>query len=208
MPIWLMSLRSRQPEKNHKYVTGEDFEEARDKVFMGIARKSKTFTPEENRWKAYHESGHALLHYYLDNSDPLHKVDIIPRGAAGGITWSLPEKDTYIQKRGWLEDRISISYGGMIAETLEYNETSTGVSNDLKQATDIARHMVCTWGMSKLGPIALGQDEQPIFLGKEIARHNDYSDDLAKKIDTEMRSILDGSYKRAENILSRAQGSA
>ena len=189
--------------KNQKYVKNDDFEEARDKVFMGIARKSKTFTQEENRWKAYHESGHALLHYYLDNADPLHKVDIIPRGNAGGITWSLPEKDTYIQKRGWLEDRIAISYGGMIAEILEYNETSTGVSNDLKQATDMARHMVCTWGMSDLGPIALGQDEQPIFLGKEIARHNDYSDDLAEKIDIEMRSILDKAYSRAEGILTK-----
>ena len=189
--------------KNQKYVKNDDFEEARDKVFMGIARKSKTFTQEENRWKAYHESGHALLHYYLDNADPLHKVDIIPRGNAGGITWSLPEKDTYIQKRGWLEDRIAISYGGMIAEILEYNETSTGVSNDLKQATDMARHMVCTWGMSDLGPIALGQDEQPIFLGKEIARHNDYSDDLAEKIDVEMRGILDKAYARAEGILTK-----
>ncbi|WP_081719700.1 ATP-dependent zinc metalloprotease FtsH [Salinispira pacifica] len=187
---------------NHKYVRRDDFEEARDKVFMGVARKSKTFSMEENRWKAYHEAGHALLHYYLENADPLHKVDIIPRGSAGGITWSLPEKETYIQKKGWLEDRISISYGGMIAEKLEYNETSTGVSNDLKQATDIARHMVCNWGMSSLGPIALGQDEQPIFLGKEIARHNDYSDSLAEKIDQEMRKILDAAYSRAEKILS------
>lgn len=192
--------------RDHKYVTRDDFEEARDKVFMGVARKSKTFTPDENRWKAYHEAGHALLHYYLDNADPLHKVDIIPRGSAGGITWSLPEKDKYIQKRGWLEDRISISYGGMIAEKLEYNETSTGVSNDLEQATNIARHMVCTWGMSRLGPIALKQDEQPIFLGKEIARHNDYSDDLAQQIDTEIHSILNNAYKRAENILNEHKG--
>ncbi|MGI9257103.1 MAG: ATP-dependent metallopeptidase FtsH/Yme1/Tma family protein, partial [Salinispira sp.] len=189
--------------KDHKYVTKEDFEEARDKVFMGVARKSKTFTKEENRWKAYHESGHALLHYYLENADPLHKVDIIPRGSTGGITWSLPEKDTYIQKKGWLEDRIAITYGGMIAEKLEYNETSTGVSNDLKQATDIARNMVCNWGMSNLGPIALGQDEQPIFLGKEIARHNDYSDGLAQKIDDEMHAILERAYKRAEGILKK-----
>ncbi len=189
--------------KDHKYVTKEDFEEARDKVFMGVARKSKTFTKEENRWKAYHESGHALLHYYLENADPLHKVDIIPRGSTGGITWSLPEKDTYIQKKGWLEDRIAITYGGMIAEKLEYNETSTGVSNDLKQATDIARNMVCNWGMSNLGPIALGQDEQPIFLGKEIARHNDYSDGLARKIDDEMHAILERAYKRAEGILKK-----
>ena len=188
---------------DRKCVTRDDFEVARDKVFMGIARKSKTVTKDENRWKAYHEAGHALLHYYLENADPLHKVDIIPRGSVGGVTWSLPQKDTYIQKKGWLLDRISISYGGMIAETLEYDETSTGVSNDLKQATEIARHMVCIWGMSDLGPIALGQDEQPIFLGKEIARHNDYSDDLAKKIDVEMRSILDRSYKRAEGILSK-----
>ncbi len=187
---------------NNRYVTRDDFEEARDKVFMGVAKKSKTVTPETARMTAYHEGGHALLHYYLENADPLHKVTIIPRGMAGGVTWSLPENDRSNHTQRWFEDRICISYGGMIAEKLEYDDTSDGVVGDLKSATDIARKMVCAYGMSELGPISLGQDDQPIFLGRELAQHKDYSEDLAQQVDDQIRKILNQSYDRAFKILS------
>jgi cell division protease FtsH len=153
-----------------------DFEEARDKILMGVARKTLVVSDKERRMTAVHEAGHALLHYYLKNADPLHKVTIVPHGRALGMAMSLPEEDSYSRTRGWIQDRIAICYGGWTAEKIFYSETTTGTKQDLEQATDMARRMVCEWGMAdELGPVTYGQEEEPIFLGKEIARHKDYS---------------------------------
>lgn len=190
--------------KNKNQVEMDDFEDARDKVLMGVARTSLVIAEEERRATAYHEAGHALLHYFLPNADPFHKVTIVPRGRALGLTLSLPEKDTYSRSRGWLFDRIVITYGGYAAETLVSGETTTGTAQDLRQATDLARRMVCEWGMAEsMGPIAYGQEDEPIFLGKEIARHKDYSEETARKIDEAIRSILEQGMNKAMEILKR-----
>jgi cell division protease FtsH len=180
-----------------------DFEEARDKILMGIARKSLIVSDDERKATAYHESGHALLHYYLKHAEPLHKVTIIPHGRAMGVTMSLPDQDVYSRSRSWLQDRISIFFGGYVAERLVYSETTTGTKQDLQMATDMARKMVCEWGMADdVGPISLGQEDEPIFLGKEIATHKDYSEDTAMQIDNAIRRILDTSMKRASDIIA------
>jgi cell division protease FtsH len=189
--------------RDKEKVNMEDFEDARDKTMMGVARKSKVIPPKERRMTAYHEAGHALLHYYLKNADPLHKVTIVPHGQALGVAFSLPETDAYTRSEGWLQDRISIAMGGYAAEDIIFQENTTGAQSDIDQATEIARRMVCEWGMSKsLGPIAFGQKEEPIFLGKEIARHRDYSDETAKQIDKEIRYIVDSSLKMAKDLLT------
>ncbi len=186
---------------NRSQVAMEDFEEARDKILMGVARRSRTLSEEEKRKTAYHESGHALLHYYCEYADPLHKVTVVPRGRALGLALSLPDEDVYSRGKNWLLDRIKICYGGFAAEELIYGETSTGTQQDLEQATSLARKMVTEWGMSSLGAISLGQEETPIFLGKEIARHHDYSDSTATTIDKEIRAILDGCLDEVRSIL-------
>lgn len=179
-----------------------DFEEARDKILLGIARRSRMITPEDKRATAFHEAGHALLHYYLKNADPLHKVTVIPHGQALGLALSLPEKDSYSRNQSWLKDRIKIAMGGYVAEELIYNETTTGTKNDIEQATNIARRMVTEWGMSKtLGFMSLGQEEEPIFIGKEIAQHKDYSDETARSIDLEVKRILDECLDETRDIL-------
>lgn len=188
--------------KGKSLVDDDDFEEARDKILMGVARKSRVISDEEKQKTAYHESGHALLHYLLPNADPLHKVTIVPRGRALGVAFSLPEKDIYSRSRGYLIDRIKISYGGYIAETMFYGETSTGTQNDLKQATDLARRMVTEWGMGGIGPVAFGQEEEPIFLGKEIARHQDYSEKTAQSIDQAVEELLNSSFEDAKRLLT------
>jgi cell division protease FtsH len=189
--------------KGKDAVDMDDFEEARDKTLMGVARKSKVIPPKEKQMVACHEAGHGLLHYYLKNADPLHKITIIPHGRALGVAFSLPENDTYSRNKGWLEDRITIAMGGYAAEKIFYDETTTGAANDLEQATEIARKMVCEWGMSDiLGPIAYGQKEEPIFLGKEIARHKDYSEETAKAIDNEIKKIVETSLSEALRILT------
>ena len=188
--------------KDKEMVENEDFEEARDKILMGVARKSRIISDAEKLKTARHEAGHALLHFYLKNADPLHKVTVIPRGRALGVAFSLPETDSFSKGSGYLEDRIKIAYGGFIAEKLFYEETTTGVQNDLKQATEMARRMVTEWGMSELGPQAFGQEDEPIFLGKEIAQHKDYSESTAQAIDTEVRQILNTCYRDAEQILT------
>ena len=180
-----------------------DFEEARDKTLMGVARKSKVIPPKEKKMVACHEAGHGLLHYFLKNADPLHKITIIPHGRALGIAFSLPEDDAYSRNKGWLLDRITIAMGGYAAEKIIYNETTTGAANDLEQATEIARKMVCEWGMSEpLGPVAYGQKEEPIFLGKEIARHKDYSEETARSIDSEIKKIVEAALAQAVRILT------
>jgi len=180
-----------------------DFEEARDKILMGVARRSMVMSEEDKRMTAYHEAGHALLHYTQEKADPVHKVTIIPRGRALGVTFSLPEKDQYSRGIGWLKAHLVILYGGFAAEELIFDETTTGAQNDIRQATDLARKMVCEWGMSSLGPIALGGADEPIFIGKEIAQHADYSDDTAHKIDTEMRGLLTEALDEARRSLKK-----
>ena len=187
---------------NRTEVSMADFENARDKILLGVARASVFMTPEEKRATAYHEAGHTLLHYYLKHVDPLHKVTIIPHGRALGLTLSLPEKDSYTLTKSYIEDRIKICMGGYAAEAIVYGETTTGTSNDIKQATDLARRMVTEFGMSDLGFIALGSDDEPIFLGREIAQHQDFSEETARKIDSEMHKILDSAMKVTMNILT------
>jgi cell division protease FtsH len=189
--------------KDRSEVFMSDFEEARDKVLMGVARKTLVVSDKERRMTAIHEAGHALLHYFLKNADPLHKVTIVPHGRALGMALSLPEEDSYSRSKGWIEDRIAICYGGWVAEKLFYNETTTGAKNDIQQATEMARSMVCEWGMAEdIGPVAYGQEDEPIFLGKEIARHKDYSEDTAQRLDKAIREILERTLKNADNIIS------
>ncbi|MDR1443535.1 MAG: ATP-dependent zinc metalloprotease FtsH [Treponema sp.] len=179
-----------------------DFEEARDKILMGVARTTLVISDKERRMTAVHEAGHALLHYFLKDADPLHKVTVVPHGRALGMAMSLPEEDSYSRTRGWMRDRIVICYGGWIAEMLFYGETTTGTKQDIQQATEMARHMACEWGMAEeLGPVAYGQEEEPIFLGKEIARHKDYSEETARLIDKAVKEILDSARSEARKIL-------
>ena len=193
--------------KDRATVEMGDFEEARDKVLMGVARKTLVVSDKERRMTAIHEAGHALLHYYLKHSDPLHKVTIVPHGRALGMAMSLPEEDSYSRTRGWIIDRIVICYGGWTAERIFYDETTTGTKTDLEQATEMARRMVCEWGMAdEMGPVTYGQEDEPIFLGKEIARHKDYSEETAQNIDRAIKRILDEARRKAEEILvSRKQ---
>jgi cell division protease FtsH len=193
----LFAARKDKPE-----VEMHDFEEARDKILMGVARRTLVVSDKERRMTAVHEAGHALLHYFLKNADPLHKVTIVPHGRALGMALSLPEEDTYSRTKGWIQDRISICYGGWLAENLIYNETTTGTKQDIQQATEMARHMVCEWGMAEeLGPVAYGQEDEPIFLGKEIARHKDYSEETAQRIDNAVKKILDRARDAADRII-------
>ena len=188
---------------NRSTIKMEDIEDARDKIFMGVARKSRVLTSEEKRKTAYHESGHALLHYYCSYSDPLHKVTIVPRGQALGLAMSLPEQDIYSRGKNWILDRIKICYGGYAAEEIMFDETTTGAQNDLEQATGLARKMVTQWGMSSLGAIALGNEEEPVFLGKEIVRHTDRSDSTISKVDQEIADILTHCLDEARSILRK-----
>ncbi len=178
-------------------------EEATDKILLGVARKSKAMTDEEKTATAYHEAGHTLLHYYLKNLDPLHKVTIIPHGRALGLTVSLPERDPYTKNHSMLTDWIKVCMGGYVAEELIYGETTTGTSNDIKQATDIAVRMVTEWGMSALGFISLANEDEPLFLGREIAQHKNYSEETARRIDVEVQKILSDAMDETRSILSK-----
>ena len=184
-------------------VSAQDFEEARDKILLGVARKSRMISPEEKVATAWHEAGHALLHYHLEYADPLHKVTVIPHGQALGLALSLPEKDSYSKRKGWLLDRIKIAMGGYVAEKIRYGETTTGTKNDIEQATMLARRMITEWGMSeKIGFVSYGAEDEPIFIGKEIAQHKDYSEETAKLIDSEINAVLDSCLKEATKILT------
>jgi len=188
--------------KNKSTVNMEDMEEARDKILLGVARKSRAMNEQEKLATAYHEAGHALLHYYLKHLDPLHKVTIIPHGRALGLTVSLPERDPYTKTKSMLGDWIKVCMGGYVAEDLVYGETTTGTSNDIKQATDLARRMVTEWGMSGLGFVNLADESEPLFLGREITQHKDYSEETAKRIDQEVHKILDSAMDETKDILS------
>lgn len=184
-------------------VTMRDFEHAKDKVLMGSERKSMIISPEERKITAYHESGHTLVAKLIPGTDPIHKVTIIPRGMALGLTQQLPmdEKHTYPKK--YLNNNIAILMGGRVAEELVLYDMTTGAGNDLERATDLARRMVCDWGMSeKLGPLTFGKKEEMIFLGREIAQHRDFSEETAVKIDEEVTSIVTDNYTRVKQLLT------
>ena len=179
-----------------------DFESAKDKVFMGPERKSMIMTEKEKRNTAVHEAGHALVGKLLPGCDPVHKVTIIPRGQALGLTWSLPTEDQLNRYKKQLMDDLCMLLGGRIAEELMFGEMSAGASNDIERATAIARAMVCRWGMSeKLGPLSFGKAEGEVFLGRDFSARPDYSEETARQIDTEVRGIVMGSYERAKKLL-------
>ena len=187
---------------NQKAVTHEDFESAKDKVLMGVARKSLIISEHEKRVTAYHEAGHAMVAVMVEGADPLHKVTIIPRGMALGLTQQLPVDDRHTYPRLYLEGQLAIMMGGRLAEELFLDTMTTGAGNDIEQATELARKMVCQFGMSSLGPMTFGKQEEAIFLGREIAQHRDYSEHTAVAIDEEVRKFVLQGYDRAKGILS------
>ena len=189
--------------KDKEVVEMEDFEEAKDKVIMGLARKSMALSEEEKKNTAYHEAGHALVAALLPGADPIHKVTIIPRGRALGVTVQLPEDDRYTYTKDYLENRIAILMGGRVAEEVYMGHITTGAGNDIEVATDLARKMVCKWGMSDLGPINLGVEEQEIFLGKDLVKHQNFSDDTAKLVDAEIKNIIMKNYNKAKDLLKK-----
>src|SRR5215217_9601791 len=165
---------------------------AKDKVLMGAERKSMILSDEEKRITAYHEAGHALMAKLLPGTDPVHKVTIIPRGRALGVTMQLPTDDRHNYSKDFLYNNLAILLGGRVAEELVLNHITTGAGNDIERATDLARKMVCEWGMSELGPLSFGKKEEQIFLGREIAQHRDYSESTAIAIDKQVRKLVDG----------------
>ena len=186
---------------NKKLVAMPDLEVAKDKVLMGAERKSMVISNEEKRITAYHEAGHTLVGLKVPNADPVHKVTIIPRGMALGVTQQLPEGDRHNYSKEYLLGQIAILMGGRIAEELFLSNITTGASNDIERATELARAMVCEYGMSDLGPLTFGKREEQIFLGREIAQHRDFSEDTAIKIDQEVRRIISEQYARAKQII-------
>ena len=188
--------------QNRKAVLMFDFEVAKDKVMMGAERKSLLLSDEEKKNTAYHEAGHALVAAKLPHSDPVHKVTIIPRGMALGLTQQLPVDDRHNYYKNYLETRIAILMGGRLAEELFLEQMSAGAGNDIERATELARKMVCEWGMSQLGPLTFGKKEEQIFLGREIAQHRDYIEATAIQIDQEVRKLVIEGYDTAKKILS------
>jgi cell division protease FtsH len=189
--------------KDKKNVSMEDFEEAKDKVMMGMERKSLIISEEEKKITAYHEIGHVLVARMIPEADPVHKVTIIPRGRALGVTTYLPVDEKHTYAKDYLEAMITYALGGRAAEKIAFNRFTTGAGNDIEKATNIARKMVCEWGMSeKLGPIAYGEKDQEIFLGREITKHKDFSEQTAMDIDNEIKKIIIDCMDRADKILA------
>jgi cell division protease FtsH len=189
---------------NKRVVDMEDFEKAKDKVIMGAERRSMVMTEEEKRLTAYHEAGHAIVGLCVPGHDPIHKVTIIPRGRALGVTMFLPEGDRYSYSKEYLESKLSSLFGGRIAEELIFgeNKVTTGASNDFQKATEIARNMVTKWGLSeKVGPLTIGTNDEEVFLGHSITRHQEMSEATSSVVDAEVRDIVDRNYQRAERIL-------
>jgi cell division protease FtsH len=186
--------------QNRKTVLMWDFEQAKDKVLMGAERKSMLLSDEEKKVTAYHEAGHALVSSKREHSDPVHKVTIIPRGMALGVTVHLPD-DRHNYTREYLETRLAMLYGGRVAEEIFLNQMSTGAGNDIERATELARSMVCEYGMSRLGPLTFGKKEEQIFLGREISQHRDFSEETARQIDLEVRRLIDEAYQSAHAIV-------
>ena len=187
--------------QNRKVVTMVDFELAKDKVMMGAERRSMILRDEEKKNTAYHEAGHAVVAALLEQADPLHKVTIIPRGQALGITMQLPLDDKHTYTRAYLRDQLAILMGGRIAEELFMEHMTTGAGNDLERATALARQMVCEWGMSGMGPVTFGRRDEEVFLGREITRHRSYSEATAIRIDSEVQSLLSEGYSRARKLI-------
>jgi cell division protease FtsH len=187
--------------QNRKVVTQADFELAKDKVLMGVERKSLIISDEEKKNTAYHEAGHALVAMLMPHADPLHKVTIIPRGMALGLTMQLPIDDKHCYAKEYLDAQLAILMGGRVAEERFMKHLTTGAGNDIERATDLARKMVCEWGMSELGPITFGKKEEQIFLGREIAQHRDYSEATAVEIDKQVRKMVDQGYQTAKQIV-------
>jgi cell division protease FtsH len=174
---------------------------AKDKVMMGVERRSMFITEEEKRHTAYHEAGHALVGALLPNSDPVHKVSIIPRGMALGVTMYLPTQDRNDISKDQCEAQIATAMAGRVADETFLGLKTAGASNDIERATDLARRMVCEWGMSKLGPLSFGKKDEQIFLGREISQHRDYSESTAVSIDQEVRGIVEQGYTTAKNLI-------
>jgi cell division protease FtsH len=191
--------------RNKKKVTMEDFEFAKDKVLMGVERKTMVLTDEEKQVTAFHEAGHALVAAFSPGSDPVHKVTIIPRGRALGLTMQLPTEDKYTYKKSYVENQIAILMGGRVAEELTLKEITTGAGNDIERVTELARRMVCEWGMSDLGPLSYGDKDEPVFLGREFASRSVYSESTAQQIDGQIKQIVDAGYETARQILSEHQ---
>jgi cell division protease FtsH len=191
--------------RNKKKVDMEDFEYAKDKVLMGVERKTMMLTDEERAITAYHEAGHAIVAALTPGADPLHKVTIIPRGRALGLTMQLPTEDKYTYKKQYVEAQIAILMGGRVAEELTQDDVTTGAGNDIERATDMARRMVCEWGMSELGPLAYGSKEEPVFLGRELGHRTEYSEDTALRIDREVNRIVQSAHERATRILTETR---
>jgi cell division protease FtsH len=187
--------------QGRKLVMMADFEMSKDKVLMGVERKSMILSEEEKRNTAYHEAGHALVAAMTPGTDPLHKVTIIPRGMALGLTMQLPIDDKHTYTKTYLEGTLTVLMGGRCAEEIFLGHITTGAGNDIERATDISRKMVCDWGMSSLGPLAYGKKEEAIFLGREIAQHRDYSEDTAIRIDQEVHRIVTAAYDNAHGVL-------
>jgi cell division protease FtsH len=181
-----------------------DLEEARDKVLWGRQKKSRVVVEEEKRITAYHEAGHTLVGSMIPECDPVHKVTIIPRGRMGGATMSLPERDQFTHSKKYCEAQLAMMFGGRVAEELFFSEITSGASNDIQKATELARRMVCQFGMSdKLGPISYSDEEEHLFLGREIARTRTHSEDTARLIDSEIHRFIDVAHKRARDIISQ-----
>src|SRR5512139_3756882 len=192
--------------QDKKLVDMVDFESAKDKVLMGVERKSLVVSAKERRITAYHEAGHALVAKLLPGTDPIHKVTIIPRGRALGVTQQLPTEDKHNYSKEYLLNDIAILYGGRVAEEIVFGEPeiTTGAMNDIERATELARKMVCEWGMSEtMGPLQFGKREEMVFLGREIAQHQDYSENTAMEIDREVRRIVMDNYERAKGLVQR-----
>jgi len=184
-------------------VTMEDFENAKDKVLMGVERKSMIISDEEKKSTAYHEAGHALVTALIAEADPIHKVTIIPRGMALGLTQQLPLDDRYTYSKEYLEAQLSVLMAGRIAEKMFLNKTTTGAANDFEKATEIARKMVCQYGMSVLGPLTFGERDDLVFLGRDLTTHKNFSEKTSEQIDQEVRNIINRNYKRSEDILTK-----
>lgn len=189
--------------KNKNKIDMPEIEEAAERVIMGPERRSRVISDKEKRLTAYHEGGHTLVGMLLDNTDPVHKVTIIPRGRAGGYTLSLPKEDRYYATRSEMLDELKVLLGGRVAEALVLKEISSGASNDLQRATSLARQMICEYGMSpELGPMTFGHRQDQVFLGRDIGRDKDYSEEVAAKIDKEIRKFIDEAYQKTESLLN------
>jgi cell division protease FtsH len=189
-------------KRNKEKIDMTDFEDSKDKVYMGLERKSKVIKEEDRKTTAYHEGGHALVARFLPFTDAVNKITIIPRGRAAGVTWFLPEERDFKYK-DQLQSELAVAFGGRVAEEIVFNRISTGASNDIKQATDLAQKMVRAWGMSEeLGPLSYSKDEEQIFLGREIAQHRDYSEATAKNIDEEIKNLITEAYAKAKSVLN------